>query len=356
VGLIEIGRALIRLGHRVTVISPRCDKYIRNTEGLELRPMGTGRLHELLTGIPITYRFASIVGQQVDAVISFAYEAVPTHLIARSLGIKTAILAAFPSYELRTSSLARLDPRQLKEALFIHRPLRSADHVFALSDFTARELQKLDVERARIVVNHWGVDPAFFSVEREYSDSTNLLFFGSGAAIKGSLDAVRAVGLAKDDLPAPWVLRLVGPGDTPELRRAIDEAGLSGKIEILPFANQRELLRHLAWASVAVLPSRVESFGLAIAEAQAAGLPVVSYRVGSVPEVVLHGHGGWLVEPHKQAQLASAIASAAADPAEARRRGQRGRERVRREFSWEMTAHRIVETLWPTPEGRAAVG
>jgi glycosyltransferase involved in cell wall biosynthesis len=85
------------------------------------------------------------------------------------------------------------------------------------------------------------------------------------------------------------------------------------------------------------MPSYFESFGLSIAEAQAAGLPVVAYAAGSVPEVVRDGHTGWLAPARDIRALAERIGAALADPAEAARRGAAGRERAAAEFDWRRT-------------------
>jgi glycosyltransferase involved in cell wall biosynthesis len=72
-----------------------------------------------------------------------------------------------------------------------------------------------------------------------------------------------------------------------------------------------------------------------------AGLPVVATRVGGIPDLIDHGVEGLLVEPQDPEGLGDAIAQVLADPAEARRMGERGRERRRREFDIDV----MVENL-----------
>ena len=86
--------------------------------------------------------------------------------------------------------------------------------------------------------------------------------------------------------------------------------------------GEGELARLRASASVAIVPSRsAETFGLAAAEALAAGVPVVASRVGALPELVEEDA---LVSPGDARALAAAIARVASDSAAA----ERGRERV----------------------------
>src|SRR6185437_6845327 len=132
-----------------------------------------------------------------------------------------------------------------------------------------------------------------------------------------AIDACMAAGLA-----------LVVAGDGPE--RAALEAragaarGVAGAtVRFAGRVDDAELARLRARASIALVPSRsAETFGLAAAEAMAAGLPVVASRVGALPEL-LDEDG--LVAPGDAAALAGAIERLAGD----RAAGDRGRERAR---------------------------
>lgn len=84
---------------------------------------------------------------------------------------------------------------------------------------------------------------------------------------------------------------------------------------------------------VLVLPSTYEPFGRVLIEAMAAGKPVISTRVGGIPEVVEDGITGLLVPPEDPKALAKAIAELIDNPALARRFGEKGRERVEKYFN-----------------------
>jgi glycosyltransferase involved in cell wall biosynthesis len=89
----------------------------------------------------------------------------------------------------------------------------------------------------------------------------------------------------------------------------------------------------LAELDVLVLPSLWEGFGLVLLEAMAAGRPVVASRVGPIPEVVLHGETGLLVEPGEPEPLAAALIELLEHPTLAARLGAAGRRRVREHFT-----------------------
>jgi glycosyltransferase involved in cell wall biosynthesis len=98
----------------------------------------------------------------------------------------------------------------------------------------------------------------------------------------------------------------------------------------------------LAGLDVLVQPSRADNLPLSILEAMAAGLPVIGTRVGGIPELVLDGETGLLVEPERPEALASALDSLAESPERRAELGRRGRERVEEHFSAEAIARRTV--------------
>jgi glycosyltransferase involved in cell wall biosynthesis len=98
----------------------------------------------------------------------------------------------------------------------------------------------------------------------------------------------------------------------------------------------------LARLDVLVQPSRADNLPLAILEAMALGLPVIGTRVGGIPELVVDGETGLLVEPERPEELAAALDSLAADPVRRAELGRRGRERVVEHFSADAIARRTV--------------
>jgi glycosyltransferase involved in cell wall biosynthesis len=99
----------------------------------------------------------------------------------------------------------------------------------------------------------------------------------------------------------------------------------------------------LAEADVFVLPSRGDNAPISILEAMAAGLPVVSTRVGGIPELVTDGETGLLVAPDDPEGLADAIDRLASDAAFRSRLGERGAVRVAEEFSVQRAVRATVD-------------
>lgn len=110
----------------------------------------------------------------------------------------------------------------------------------------------------------------------------------------------------------------------------------------LPAADVAALL---ARGSVLVWPGCGEAYGLVYLEAQAAGLPVVAYRIAGVPEVVSANAGGTLVEPGSAAALAAAVSTLLSDPARAARLGTLARTHVRAHHSSDAAAARLAKVM-----------
>jgi glycosyltransferase involved in cell wall biosynthesis len=131
---------------------------------------------------------------------------------------------------------------------------------------------------------------------------------------KGLDDLVRAAQMvvaAGDDV----TFSVFGDGPMRDrLRRQIDEAGLSGRVELRGAFTREELPQILRDADVFVLPSRTEGCPLSVVEALCAGIPVVATAVGGIPELVQERVTGMLTAPADAAALATAITAIVRDP------------------------------------------
>jgi glycosyltransferase involved in cell wall biosynthesis len=352
IGCMEIARGMAQAGMDVALVQVgRGDWLNQADESLRARVLDVrpSRLHYLLDCIPVFEAVHDLSRRsQIDAVLSFAHEGALLPRFLRRRQILFGMIAAQPDYQAwlsRRTSCKML--KSVTDHLFRVRPLRTADVVFALSDFTRSQLiEILGVPPKNARTAYWGVDQSFLAIRRrERQTCSRFVFFGSLAANKGVFDAVQALGKAGRKGIRGWKLRVAGWGDVDAVLRAARAEGIEADVEFLGNLSHDQLSRLLGWADLAILPSHVESFGLAIAEAQAAGLPVVSYEGGAVPEVVDNGRTGWLVALEDIDALAEVIVAAIGDPREAYQRGMSGRERVKRLFSWERTARQMLAAL-----------
>jgi N-acetyl-alpha-D-glucosaminyl L-malate synthase BshA len=152
--------------------------------------------------------------------------------------------------------------------------------------------EKLDVPRAtaiEVIPNF--VDTERFRPMKREGGAPTLIHVSNFRPLKRVGDVVRVFSRVRAATPAR--LKLVGDGPERAGAAALAaELGVAGDVD---FVGERvDLPGVLAGASVFLLPSETESFGLAALEALACGVPVVASRVGGVPEVVVEGQTGFL--------------------------------------------------------------
>jgi glycosyltransferase involved in cell wall biosynthesis len=139
------------------------------------------------------------------------------------------------------------------------------------------------------------------------------------------LDALRLVPEAQ--------LQIVGDGEREEvIRRLVADWKLADRVHLLGRRGGNEIEDLLTASLALVVPSTYEGMPLVVLEAMDRSRAVIASRVSGIPEVVVPGQTGWLVDPEEPSQLAQALAEALQDPAEADRRGAQGRTRLDEEF------------------------
>jgi glycosyltransferase involved in cell wall biosynthesis len=146
----------------------------------------------------------------------------------------------------------------------------------------------------------------------------------------------------------PWRCRCVGPLDrapqyAADLAAEARRAGLADRFLLVGARTGRSLAEEFAGADLVVLPSRFETYGMALAEALAHGIPVVSTTAGGIPETVGEGCG-LLVPPGDPAALADALRRWVTDPG--LRRDLRAAVRSRPASpTWDVQARRFADVL-----------
>lgn len=130
---------------------------------------------------------------------------------------------------------------------------------------------------------------------------------------------------------------IVGDGpDRPQVESELVRLRLANAVRLL--GERTDVPELLAGSDVFVLSSASEGLPLSVAEAMAAGLPVVASAVGGVPELVVDGETGFLVPPGEPERLAEAVEPLLSDPALRRQMGRSGRARAEELF--DLTAFR----------------
>jgi alpha-maltose-1-phosphate synthase len=226
------------------------------------------------------------------------------------------------------------------------------------------------VDPRRVHVVHNGVDTAVYQpdertdvLDRYGIDPTipTTMFVGRITRQKGLPHLLDA---AEHLVPGTQLVLCAGAPDTVALGRevenrvhALEAAGQLRVFWIPEMLPREDVVQLLSHATVFVCPSIYEPFGLVNVEAMACASPVVASAVGGIPEIVVEGETGHLVDfvaagdpfgspadPARfAADLADRINGLLADPDAARRMGQAARARVETEFAWPAIAQRTAE-------------
>jgi glycosyltransferase involved in cell wall biosynthesis len=206
---------------------------------------------------------------------------------------------------------------------------RKADYRWATSKRIQAELEAHDFGETGI----WrrGVDSGIFSdkfrsedmrnrLTNGQPDKTLLLFVGRVAAEK-QIEQIRFV---LESVPNTH-LAIVGDGpNRPRLEKHFEGC----PVTFAGYLKGAELSKAYASSDIFVFPSAIETFGLVVAEAMAAGLPVVASRVGGVPELIESGMNGYIFEPSDVPQMIAYVRELANDPAKRARMGEAARQTV----------------------------
>jgi starch synthase len=297
---------------------------------------------------------------------------VHSHTWYANLGGHLAKLAWGVPHVATTHSLEPLRPWKVEQlgggyaiSMFCEETgLLGADAVIAVSQGMRRDIigsyPKIDPARIHVIYN--GIDANVYRPERSEEtlrrygvdpDVPYAIFVGRVTRQKGLAHLLRAALLLDS---RHQLVICAGAADTPELAAEIGELAKrireqrGGRLVWIEGILPRQQVIHLLTAAgTFVCPSVYEPFGLVNLEAMACETAVVGSRVGGIPEIIVDGETGYLVEyleedPEVFAQaLADRIGRLLDDPALAERMGKAGRRRVLELFTWPVIAERTYQ-------------
>jgi len=217
--------------------------------------------------------------------------------------------------------------------------IASSDLVIFPSDAYRRKLVQVlpEIEHKAIFI-HNGVDLDRFNkidatTSQHARTKNQILAVAELRDYKGIDVLIRAAAPLLIDNPS---LRLMLAGDGPlrdELDRLASSLGISSQTSFLGTQTEAEIGELLRTCHVKVLPSRSESFGIALIEAMACKAPVIGSRVGGIPEVIEDEVSGLLVERDNEQALTAALRRVLTDNSLRTKFGENGRRRVIERFS-----------------------
>jgi len=222
----------------------------------------------------------------------------------------------------------------------------------ANSNFTKEEMIKAGLSAEKVFVIYPGVDSEKFQrlkapedIYKKYQLPVNkkiLLSVSRLVKRKGFDLAIKALPKILEKFPdAVYILGGKGP-DEARLKFLVAKSPdyAQSATRFIGFVDDADLPYLYGRASIFLMPSRqidedVEGFGMVFLEANACGCPVIGGRSGGIPEAIIDGQTGFLVDPKDPEDLAKKVNRIEGDSELAKKMGERGRRRVIEEFGWE---------------------
>ncbi len=381
-----LSRALLELGHKVDVMSgppypelaegitlrklPSLDLYNINhlfkveklsdlkspINQLEFLGMSSGGFPELFTFGLRAYQFLRNKRADYDIVhdnqcLSYGVLGIP-----KLLGIPTVATIHHPITVDRKVAIEAAKTLRKKIAIlrwysFLsmqRRVSRRLRHIITVSECSKNDIRKdfkIPEHKFRIVPNGINTD-YFYPLPGVKRLPHHLLVTNSAdTPLKGLRYLLEAVAAVKKKRNIH--LTVIGkPKQGGTVEYLVKKLGLTGCVKFTGRIEHKDFARYYAEATMAVIPSLYEGFGMPAGEAMACGVPVISTTGGALPEVV--GNAGILIPPADKEAMERAIIELLDDPEKRNRLGQLGLERVRSSFTWKHAAQKTVDVYKET--------
>jgi len=226
------------------------------------------------------------------------------------------------------------------------------------SFFLKKMLIKAGVPERKIKVIYHGIDPIFnpkvdgSTMRRKFNLEDKLVFGFAGRLSdirqKGISYLLKATQLVVRELPQARLV-LAGTGFE-KIKNLVDSLKINRYVIYVGKLPFKKLPEFYAMCDIIVGASIFESFGFMYAEASRCGKPVVAPKVGAIPEIIINGKSGILVEPENSKALATAILNLLTDRKKAKKMGKIGALYTKK-FTWERSVDQHVKIFKTLIEG-----
>lgn len=278
-------------------------------------PAGVEQAIDFLACRAFDWQVARELGRSgASAVMACEISALDTFRAAKKLGIKTILDAASVHYAAQDRVTPMAEARWLHERIVgvKQAEISLADHVLTVSEMARAGYVEAGVPASRVHAVALGADTRLFDLSGAFQSGSpdrsgpcTFLFVGATIHRKGIDVLLDAFGTVQRKLPGRARLVVVGPrGDSNAL---FAQPGI-GDVVVRPAVAQSELLEIYHGADCFVLPSRHDSFGMAVVEAMACGLPAIVSEMVGAREAIEEGTNGWVVPFENASALAERMA------------------------------------------------
>lgn len=240
------------------------------------------------------------------------------------------------------------------------RVVQQLRHVLSVSQQSARDIQTAFARpQASIRVIPNGVDTHIFKPLPHIARTSYRLITtaSSDQPLKGFAVLLRACAQLRAEFPALTLLVIGQLKSGGSSERELAQLQLGDCVEFVSGISTGQMVEEYARASIAVVPSLYEGFGLPAAEAMACGIPLVCSDGGALPEVT--GNAAYLVKAGDEIALAAALRELLNNGEQREHLGQAGRAHIEQQLSWPCVAkqmqHYYGELLVQSPAPHTAI-
>nr|WP_294551901.1 glycosyltransferase family 4 protein [uncultured Rhodopila sp.] len=223
------------------------------------------------------------------------------------------------------------------------RTMARASKIVVIGSFWRHYLtEDLRIDESKIEIIANGVPLPDSVIDRNrLAGPCRIVYLGALGPRKGTYDLLKA--LSSPSLQAlNWEAVIAGNGAVDDFRAEAAALGLADRVTFPGWIGPEAAQSLLATAKIFVLPSYNEGLPVALLEAMATGLPVVTTPVGAIPDLGIDGEAGFLVTPGSIDELADRLVTLVGDEDLRLRFGHNGRQRIERDFTIDITANRLA--------------
>lgn len=298
----ELGKALAVKGHKVHFISYslpyRLNEFNENVTFHEVSMMTYPLFEYPPYSLALAVKMADIAESEELDILHVHYaipHATSAFLASQMLNGKLKVVTTLHGTDI---TLVGNDESYFRVTKF---SIDKSDGITAVSNFLKAETEeKFNIKTPIEVIPNF-IDPERFAPSHRHcekrmfgaNDKRILMHISNFRPVKRIEDVVSIFARINAEIPS----RLLMIGDGPLRSTAMkmgEEMGISS--DILFLGKQNDVAGLLSIADVFLLPSENESFGLSALEAMSCQVPVIATNAGGIPEVVEHGHTGWLAD------------------------------------------------------------
>jgi len=365
-----LSHSLQKLGHNVHVVARHSEDAEDTFHGIKVHYIkGTGN------ALTRYWSFAHSASKKIEElnnqigldIIHANLPLVPSFAIPNNAS-KALVCAVHSTWKgeaivTRQSNPTELNPNE-KMMLRFNRVLRRyetqlmkrSDALIAVSKYTVDELTDLyGIEEEKIHVIYNGVDidkfkprPDRMELRREFGleeDKKVVLFVGRLYHRKGLEILLRSIPPVLEEF-SDVKFAISGTGfkqKEESLRSLAKELNIEDHVKFLGYVPDEQLPSLYSASDIFVLPAIYENFPFAILEAQATALPVISTKVGGIPEFLVDNENGFVIDPGDSIQLTQKVLTLLQNPKLAEKMGTRGRELIEEKLSWHIITGQVID-------------